>query len=409
MLRGLIFGAVVVAAAAATAFATVSTTDYKVSVVLASATNLHEGGSVQVRGFDAGTVESITPVDGQAKIVMDLDSDHAPLHDGAVVTVRWRSLVGERHLTITDGAPGNAEIPSGGMLKGNMPQPMELDQVLAALDAPTRESLKSLVNNLDQTVGGHEQDLNKTVKTAGPALQALGEVLKGLGTDGPAISGLVSQVEQMVSTLSAHDSDVTNIIDQLSKFSSDAVGQRQALKDALAKLPGTLDAANKTLGDVPAAAAKANPLLDDLKPATEKLPQVAANLKPVLTDLRPLVAQLRPTLSAAGQLLQNTPGLLDRAHAVLPGATSLVSDLGPAVDFLRPYTPELAGLLANWSSAMANYGGVGHYARVQAEVGASSVNINPGIPVPGFGVDQKPVPGSLVNQPWTDATGGGVK
>jgi phospholipid/cholesterol/gamma-HCH transport system substrate-binding protein len=409
VLRGIIFGAGVAAAAAATAFATVSTSDYKVSVVLASATNLHEGGSVQVRGFDAGKVESITPVDGQAKIVMDLDPDYAPLHDGAVVSVRWKSLVGERHLTITDGAPGNAEVPSGGMLKGTMPQPMELDQVLAALDEPTRESLKSLLNNLDKTVDGHEQDLNKTVKTAGPALQALGDVLKGLGTDGPAISGLVSQVEQMVSTLSAHDSDVKNIVDQLSKFSGDTVQQRQALKDALAKLPGTLDAANKTLGDVPPAVAKANPLLNDLKPAIEKLPQVAANLKPVLTDLRPLVAQLHPTLSAADQLLQNTPGLLDRAHAVLPGATSLVSDLEPAIDFLRPYTPEVAGFLSNWSSAMANYGGVGHYARILAEVGASSVNINPGIPLPGFGVNQQPLPGSLVDQPWTDATGGGVK
>ena len=409
MRTAIVLGVVALTAATVTAFASASGSDYEVSVMLPSATNLHEGGSIQVKGFDAGAVTSITPVNGQAKITMRVDPGYAPLHDGAVVSVRWKALVGERHLTITDGPASNVEVPAGGLLKGNVPQPMELDQVLAALDEPTRKSLSSLVNNLDKTVTGHEPDLNATVRSAGPALNALGEVLKGLGTDGPAISGLVAQVEQMVSVLSTHDGDVKNIVDQLSTLSADAVKQRKAVGEVLGKLPGTLETAKTALGDVPSVVKKAVPLLDDLRPATEKLPAVAANLKPVLTDLRPLVAQLRPTLDSAQQLLQYTPGLLDRAHAVLPGATSLVTDLLPAIDFLRPYTPEAAGMLANWSSAMANYGGAGHYARVLAQVGLSSVNINPGIIPPGFTVNATPLPGSLAGQPWTDAAGGGVK
>jgi phospholipid/cholesterol/gamma-HCH transport system substrate-binding protein len=404
-----VISAIAVTVAVVAGVAAMSAPDYQVSVMLPSATNVVPGGTVEIKGFSAGKVSDIEPVGGQAKVTMELDSPYAPLHDGAVATVRWNSLVGERHLTITDGPASNITVPSGGMLKGNMPQPMELDQVLAALDPPTRQRLTGLINNLQQTLNGHEQDLNSTVQTAGPALQALGQVLQGLGTDGPAISALVTQVEHMVSTLSNRDGQVRDIVDQLSALSGNVVQQRQALGQVLQRLPGTLHTATTTLGDVPGVVDKTVPLLDDLKPATDQLPAVAGNLKPVLQDLRPLVAQLRPTLASAQTLLQYTPGLLDEAHAVVPGATSLVNGLLPAIDFLRPYTPELVGFLTNWSSAMSNYGGDGHYARVLAEVGLSSVNINPGITPVGFGTKTQPAPGELVNQPWTDATGGGVK
>lgn len=409
MRRATLIGAFIAGTAAVTSIAAFATPSYEVSVMLPSATNLSEGSSVQIRGFDAGEIQDVEPMEGKAKITISLKSDYAPVHDGAVVNVRWKALVGERHLTISDGPASHAEVPSGGMLAGNMPQPMELDQVLAALDEPTRARLSSLINNLQQTLHGREQDVNASIQSAGPAMKALGDVLRGLGSDGPAISSLVSQVEQMVSTVSAHDGQVRNTVDRLSAVSGDVVQQRQALAETLQKLPGTLATAETTLGNVPDAVDKTVPLLDELKPASERLPAVAANLRPVLRDLRPVAAQLRPTLASARPLLQHTPGLLDRAHEVVPGATSLVSDLVPALDFLRPYTPELAGFLSNWSSAMSNYGGAGHYARVFAEVGASSVNVNPGIMPPGFDSKPTPVPGELAGQPWTDATGGGVK
>src|SRR5438067_8135450 len=232
--------AIVVTVTVVAGVAAVSAPDYQVSVMLPSATNLVPGGIVEIKGFSAGKVSDIEPVDGQAKVTMELDSSYAPLHDGAVGTVRWNSLVGQRHLTITDGPAANIHVPSGGMLKGNMPQPMELDQVLAALDPPTRQRLTGLINNLRQTLNGHEQDLNSTVQSAGPALRALGQVLQGLGTDGPAISALVTQVEQMVSTLSNRDGQVRDIVDRLSTLSGNVVQQRQALGQVLQKLPDTL-------------------------------------------------------------------------------------------------------------------------------------------------------------------------
>lgn len=409
MRRLLTIGLVGAALVGAAGIALASSDDYRVSVVLQSATNVVEGGTVQIDGFEAGTVEDIAVQDGKAKLTLALNTNYAPLHDGAVVKIVWKAVLGERLIAVTDGPDSNATIPDGGMISGEMPVPMEVDQVLAALDEPTRQRLASLIRRLDGTVQGNEQDLNQTVRSAGPALAALGEVLRALGTDGPAIKQLVNQLDGIVTTLVNRESNVRNVIDQVSTTTRVTAQQKEALAEVLGKLPETLRTADTTLGHVPGVADKAVPLLRDLQPATEKLPSVARNLRPVLSDLRPLVAELRPTLTAAQNLLTYTPGLLDSAHATFPGANSLVADLAPALSFLRPFTPEAAGILANWGSANANYDSNGHYARIYVQAGAGSINVNPGVMPPGYTKDLTPQPGSLVDQPWTDAFGSGVR
>lgn len=409
MVRRLVLLGVAVVVVVATAVIVISANGgYSVSVLLPTATNLTVGGSVLMDGFPVGAIGGIDVAGNQARLTLNIDGSRAPLHDGAVLTVDWKSLVGERRIDVTDGPKGNATIPSGGMIKGTMPAPMEIDQVLAALDTPTRTKLRSLINELNGTVQGHAQDLNQTLTTAGPALQALGDVLRGLGTDGPAINQLVNELDQMVSTLSQHDSQVRDIVDQLTTLAGATVQERQALDAALQRLPGTVATANKTLGDVPGVADKAVPLLRDLQPAAAQLPAVAANLSPLLVNLRPLAAQLGPTLASAQTLLRYTPGLLDSANATLPQLDNTVANLVQPLDFLRPYSPEIAAAFTNWNSGFAGYNGTGHYVRVMPTVGAHSVEVNPGVMPPGYSAAPTPLPGSLAGQPWTDATGSGV-
>jgi phospholipid/cholesterol/gamma-HCH transport system substrate-binding protein len=410
MKRIVIGGLVVLVVLATGGWALLGGGKYRVGVLLGSATNIVKGGSVLINGFDAGSVSDLGVKDGKAYVELELDSDRAPLHSGATVSVAWKALLGERLVEVHDGPSSGPEIPSGGMLTGTMAQPVELDQVLNALDPGVRAHLSSLVQQLNGTLQGNEGNVKATLQSAGPALSSLGSLLKGIGTDGPAIKDLVTTLNQLTGTLAARDGDLRGVVDDLSHLTSVVSAQRQQLSQSLQKLPGTLDQATSTLGDVPGVADKAVPLLRDLQPATEKLPSVARNLKPVLQDLRPLVADLGPTLTAAQQLLGTTPGLLDQAHAAVPGVTSAVSYLQPAFAFLRPYTPETASFFALWGSAFANYDANGHYARIFGpQVGGTSVNNNPGVVPPGIRNDPYPLPGAAGNQPWTDAFGSGAR
>lgn len=383
--------------------------EYPANVVLPSATGLIAGSKVLVDGFDAGEVDDVSIKDGRAQVTVRLTKDFAPLHSGASAGIVWKAVLGERQLDVRDGPKTNPVIPPGGMLDGEVSDPVEMDKVLAALDPATRGHLSSLVQGLDRTVGGNETDLRKTLQKAGPTVEALGGVLRAVGSDGPAIKELAGQLNGMVTTLVNRDQQVRAIVSGLSGATAAAAQQREQLRAALRKLPGTLGTADRTLADVPGTVDKAVPLLNDLRPATDRLPAVARTLRPVLADLRPTVAQLRPTLGSLGTLLQFTPGLLDSAHGALPGTDSAVTSLKPALSFLRPYTPEVVGWLSNWGSSAANYDSNGHYMRVNIPAGISSFDNNPGVMPPGMASDPFPAPGAIAGQPWTDAFGSGVR
>ncbi|HEX4258623.1 MAG TPA: MlaD family protein [Streptosporangiaceae bacterium] len=382
---------------------------YTVKVAMPSATNIVNGGTVQLNGFEVGSVSSIQAQENQAILELKIDRDYAPLHEGAVVLVPYKALLGERVVDITDGPSTNAVIPNHGLIVGQMPKPTEFDQILNTLDRPTLDHLKSLVNGLDDTVKGHESDVNATLQASGPALQALGGVLDAIGTDGPAIRALVTRLNELTGTVANHQADVRTVVTQLTRLTTLAASRQQQLRDSLSALPPTLETAKTTLDKVPPVAHEVVPLLHDLDPATEKLKDVAGNLHPLLKDLRPALHDLRPTISALNELFDNTPGLLDSTHETFDPLTKALDNLSEPLDFLRPYTPEAIGWLSNWNSAFANYDSNGHFARIFVQAGSTSLMGNPGVVPPGVRVTPYPAPGQNGGTPWTDAFGSGVR
>ncbi|MCX6400682.1 MAG: MlaD family protein [Propionibacteriales bacterium] len=397
--------AVPLAVVAVASLAAVGRDGYEVQVTLESATSVVAGSPVQVNGFDAGKVEKIDVVDGAARLTLSLDEDIAPLHDGAVVMVGWKATLSERLVEVTDGPEKNAEIPDGGRLAGTMPAPTEIDDILNSLDAPTREKLQSLLGNTSEVLGGKEDEFGATLRTGGPALRELGQLLKALGTDGPAIRHLATRLDDLLAIVAERDTEVQAVVSSLSGLTERVANERQQLRGTLKALPPTLEQATKTLGDVPDAVDDVEPLLADLEPATAKLGPVSRDLAPLLEDLRPFAADLRPTLGSLDSLLEVTPGLLDTVDSVSPQATSILADLKSPVAFLRPYTPEIGGFFSTWASAFANYDTNSNFARIHAQAGTTSFNENPGVVPPGVTNDPFPEPGEIVGQAWTDANG----
>lgn len=383
----------------------VSSDGYEVTMVLPNANNLFTGGSVVRDGYEAGTIKSIKVVDGKAQVRVKLDPSFDDLHDGATGQVVWKAALGERLLRIDDGPASNAKLPSGAMLRGVQIEPVEVDQVLAALDPPTRTKINSLIARLNSTMSGKEKDFNTTLETAGPALQQLGAVLRELGADGEAIKQLVVQFNDTMTILAKRDGSVASIVNDLSRTTATVVQQKQALGATLKQLPGVIDDAQTTLAKVPSTVDETVPLLDDLAPAMNRLTSVSKNLRPLLSDLRPAVADLRPTLNSLGDLLQITPGLLDAGTSTIPSVGAMFASLTPVLDFLRPYTPEVAGWASNWGSAAGNYDANGHYTRFLIQTGVEAPIGITGAPGPGVTQNFTPAPGSPVGQPWTDAYG----
>lgn len=386
---------------------------YEVTVVMPTAPNLVKGGKVEVDGADAGRVSELRVRDGQALITVGVRDDFTPLPTGTTARIEWKALLGERILVLEPGPADNPDLPDRGRVEGSR-QRVEIDQVLAALDAPTRARLRSLAARAAATLSDSEGDVNATLRTAGPALEALGEVADAVGRDGQALRSLISRMRDVTEVTTARRSDVRSAVVDLQDLAARTARERAAMDRALAELPGTLEQATRTLGAVPGTVDQADPLLRDAAPLAAEIGAVARDLRPLLQDLRPTLQNLRPALAEAATLLQGTPALLDGAAATLPGLTQITNGGLPALDFLRPYTPELAGWLANWGSTAANYDVYGNYARIYVQGGMASFNETPAGASPpgpmGF-VRSNPhrQPGELEGQPWTDANGSGMR
>lgn len=382
---------------------------YEVRAVMPSAVGIEEGTPVQIEGKDVGQVSGVEARGDKAVVTFVVDSAHAPLPAGSTPKVEWRSLLGERFLAITPGKRGNPPIPGGSLIQGGTPQ-VTAEDLLETLDPQTREHLNGVVGGLHGTLDGREQDLNATVKTAGPAVQSLGGVLDAVGKDGPAIHELVTKLHGMSQVLAGRQDRLSGVVQNLGAVTENMATQQRQLSASLGELPPTLDAAKGTFDKTPPAVDSLNPLLKDLKPATAQLPSVTRNLSPVLRDLRPTVAQLRPTVQATNQLLDVTPGLLDSAHATVPKTTQALHTLAPAVTFLRPYTPEAMGFLVQFGNTFGGaYDSQGHYAKALITAGQSAVDNSPPLALPGTQFDPRRAPGADAGQPWTDATGSGAR
>lgn len=382
--------------------------DYQVQLVVPSAAQLVDEAPVWVDGRPVGAVESTEVRDGQAIVTIGVEEPIAPLHDGTTSRIEWKSVLGERVVTLYPGPAENAEIPDGSLLAAKSAQ-VEVDTVLAAFDEPTRERLNSLIGQLNGTLEGREPDLQQVLQTAGPTVDALGSVLEAVGRDGRAIQQLITELQQVTGPLAERQGQVRNVVDDLGRLTGELAPQQAQLRDGLKELPATLETAQTTLDMIPAATDATVPLLEDLAPATERLPSVARSLSPLLRDLRPTLADLRPTLVAADELLGVTPGFLDTSHEMLPSLQTTMEEYQPALSFLRPYAPEIAGFVTTWGNAFSGYDSQGHvWAGIPAVVGGSSndESLAGGLPA---GIVDKPAPGALVDQPWTDANGDGLR
>lgn len=376
----------------------------RLTVVLPDAIGVEEGTPVQLRGFDVGQVSDVSERDGKAIVELNVDKLPRPLHAGTTVTVEWRSLLGERYLRLQPGPEANPVLPDGAMLRSGPPQ-VVVEDILESLDQPTRTHLASFLKQFNATMDGHQQDFNDTLRTAGPTVQALGAVLDGIGADGRSIKTVLANLRQVTSVLAARKAGLSSTVTDLNRLTSTAAAHEQQLSDGLAQLPGTLDSARTALDKVPAAADATVPLLHDLRPAADRLPGVARNLSPVMHQLRPTIRRLGPTLHAVDRLFDRTPDFLDEAIDVLPQMHTALDRAGPAVGFLRPYTPEIMGFVDNWGSLFSTYDSTGHYTSPLVVTGKTALDDNPNVTIPGEVGRTAMAPGAVVDQPWADAGG----
>ncbi len=169
-----------------------SKSDYH--AVFVDATGVVKGDDVRIAGVRVGTVKSIDIVDRtRAKITFSVDSSTS-LGKATRASIRYRNLVGQRYISLSDGIGDPDELKPGGTIP--------VSQTTPALDLTVLfNGFKPLFQALSPA------DVNHLSY----------EVIQVFQGEGGTLEGLLSHTASVTSTLAARDQVIGELIDNLNE------------------------------------------------------------------------------------------------------------------------------------------------------------------------------------------------
>jgi phospholipid/cholesterol/gamma-HCH transport system substrate-binding protein len=274
---------------------------YSVHARFANAINLGANDFVEVHGVRVGRVGGLTAVDGLADVVLRIDDPGVRLHDDATAALRLKSLVGESYVEVDPGTPGRPELPDGALLPAAQTRsPVQLDQVLDALDPATRGALSRLVVELGAGVQDRAGDLAGLVQRADPALGASAGAAGAL--DAPQLGDLVASLDRDAGVLAARTATLTGILRHGDRFLGALATDTANLQAVIGDAADTLARVDSVLRDRSAGLGAGLDQLDAVTRSTGTLADQARPLVDALTpELPALATWLRELASATSQ------------------------------------------------------------------------------------------------------------
>jgi phospholipid/cholesterol/gamma-HCH transport system substrate-binding protein len=371
MARPLAIVAVAAAFAVAVSMLLFGGSGYTVTAEFENAGQLVEGNEVRIGSNRAGSVKSIELGDDyRAEVEIELDEDQGPLREGSVLTVRVPGLAGlaGRYVSIEPGPKGAPAIPDGGEIPVEETEPpVDVDQVLSALDARTVSDLRDLVQRSAAGLEGQGDDLGRALVALNPALSQTSQTLREAVRDKAALRRLLRETADVVSELALRRRDLATGTAAAAAATGAVADERQALARTLELSPPVLRQANTAFVNLRAA-------LADFRPAIPEAIPVADGLALLLPRLRPLAAKTRrvaPRIRRLAEgpllaLLELLPATSREGVPLAADLTRTLDLLNPAVDQLRAYAPDLtAGLIGGIAGNQAGYfDSNGQYARI---------------------------------------------
>jgi ABC-type transporter Mla subunit MlaD len=316
---------------------------YDVNVQVPDAAGLVAGNEVRIGGKRVGTVSAISahrrPGGVLAKLDLKLDKTAEPLYTGARVTVRPRSPLGLKYLEIV---PHH----SGRKLAGGQPlalrqahEVVDLDQVLNALDQPTRRSLQLTVAGLGGGLAGRGADFNATLVAAPPLMRDIERVSANLADPRTGLGGAIRGVERTVGQMAPVADELGSLVRASDVTAGTLASVAPELQDVISALPGTESVATRALERTRPVLADARALVHDIRPGTRVLASAATDLHeaiqvgiPVVRRALGLSERLRNALEAVRVLASDpqTRGALDRLLVTLQAALPTVRYIVPS-------------------------------------------------------------------------------
>jgi phospholipid/cholesterol/gamma-HCH transport system substrate-binding protein len=374
---------------------------YEVRAAFASSNNLRPGSPVRIAGVEVGKVTGVERTERGASgaiVTMRIQDKGRPVHSDATAKIRPRIfLEGNFFVDLTAGSPSAPELEDGGTIPVQQTAtPVQLDEVVTALQSDTREDLKILLREYGKGLeGAGAQGFNDSIQYWQPAYRDSAIVNEALlGETGHDLSGYVDKAGATAKALDRNRAQLKSLISDFNTTAAAFAREDGNLQAAIAELPRTLRAAQPALGALNEAFPPLRALAVELRPGVQSsgptldaaLPFVH-ELRGLLSEqeLRGLAADLRPTVPDLAALVERSVPLYRQVRraagcqndVIHPWSMDTIQDKQfPAQGKVFEEAPKpLPGLAGESRSADAN----GSWFRVLAAGGKNLVTLKPGV------------------------------
>jgi phospholipid/cholesterol/gamma-HCH transport system substrate-binding protein len=255
------------------------TKEYK--AVFSDATGVVNGDDVRVAGVKVGNVEDVEIVDRtRALVTFKVASDH-PITDSTFASVRYRNLVGQRYIALTQGVGGPSILREGATIP--------LTRTAPALDLTVLfNGFKPLFEALSP------EDVNKLAY----------EIVTVFQGEGGTLESLLAHTASVTTTLASRDQIIGDLITNLNDVMKTLGNRDTELSDLLVKLREFISGLSQDREAILGS-------LDSVSSLAVQTSDLVTGIRPGLTED---ITQLR---KVAGTLDRNK-GEIDRALQVLP-------------------------------------------------------------------------------------------
>jgi phospholipid/cholesterol/gamma-HCH transport system substrate-binding protein len=284
---------------------------FRLKAQFATAVNIHTASPVRIAGVAVGKVSSIQRDGNTGLVTMEIESRGLPIHTDATVKIRPRLfLEGNWFVELQPGSPSAKTISSGYTIPvAQTADPVQLDQVLDALNTDTRANLQSFLINYGEALTRHPEaaeDAEQEAEVHGlNAAEALNKIysrgpaaLRGGAVDAQAITGtephdlskLVASIGKITAALNVHEQDLSELLPNFNSFFAALAEQSASLKTLVAELPTTLSRVDAGLAGLDASFPPTRALAHDILPGIRNTNRTVAATLPWIEQVQDSLA-----------------------------------------------------------------------------------------------------------------------
>jgi ABC-type transporter Mla subunit MlaD len=308
---------------------------FQLTAQFENATTLRATSPVRIAGVNVGKVTGVEREGDSIDVTFSVDEAGQPIHSDATIEIRPRLfLEGNFFLDLDPGTPSAPVLDDGGDIPiTQTATAVQIDEVLTALQAPTRKGLQRALSGFgtaltyeptaaddvgqDPDVAGKTgaEALNQALRYGGPAGRDTAIVNEALLGEGPHdLSGLIRAQRVLFGRLEGHEENLKDLITNFNIFTGALAAESSNLSLTIAELAPTLEEATPSLAALSDSLPPFRALAIELTPSIAELPSTIDAANPWLAQARPLLA--KSELGGLVQLLRkSTPPLAETTVA----------------------------------------------------------------------------------------------